>query len=249
MKYTEQELKDKIYSIMHTTPIKLYSDKLVAGDKKCKTRKEHITIDTKKSFKEVIVSVLEEYNANNSRWTLGVEVNEECTYNRYPGRIEDLRNKKIDSIYDNYIEQGTKEERMVQCICHARKNDEIYKDGFATIDYQITTETDSRSNAKIDLLLRDKEYYYITEVKYFDSIESILRCVLEIETYYEKLNPKFFEMYGITPDKLKKAVLVDAESLAYKERELPWAKKLIEKFDIVLLELNKEGEDFIIKKI
>lgn len=247
MKYNEQELKDRTYAILRTNPLNLYTDKIVVEDKKYKERKEYVTSDTKKSFKEVIVSVLEEYNKNNSRWTLGIDENQECTYNQFPERIDGLRGKQIDSLYDEYIEQGKKEDRLVHCMCHSRRSDELYKDGFATVDYQITTKNGSKEN--IDLLLRDEQYYYMTETKYFNSIESLLRCVLEIETYYEKLNSRFFELYNVTPDKLKKAVLVDAESLAYKERDLPWAKKLIEKFDIVMLELHKEGEEFIIKRI
>lgn len=247
MKYTEQKLKDKTYAILRSNPLNLYTDKIVVEDKKCIGRKEYLTSDTKKSFKEVIVSVLEEYNQNNSRWTLGIDENKECTYNKFPQRIDGLRKKQLDSLYDEYIEQGKKEDRLVHCMCHSRRSDGLYKDGFATIDYQITTKNAGKEN--IDLFLKDEQYYYMTEVKYFNSIESLLRCVLEIETYYEKLNPRFFELYSLTPDKLKKAVLVDAESLAYKEKDLPWAKKLIEKFDIVMLELIKEGEEFIIKKI
>ena len=59
MKYTEQELKDKTYAILRSNPLNLYTDKIVVEDRKCIGRKEYLTSDTKKSFKEVIVSVLE----------------------------------------------------------------------------------------------------------------------------------------------------------------------------------------------
>lgn len=135
------------------------------------------------------------------------------------------------------------ETRLMHCLCKK------YKTGnYTCIDYQIPTTNGTRNN--IDILLKKDDNLYMVEAKTFGSNESLLRCVLEIQTYYMKLNERFYDKYcSGNKELLKKAVLFDTDSFAYKQLKEDWAKKLLLKFDIIVLKLQRNNENFYIEEV
>ena len=82
----------------------------------------------------------------------------------------------------------------------------------------------------------------------------MLRCILEISTYFQQLNiEKFQKVYG-SFDKIQKTVLVPINSEAYKEYleicNYPNLQELINKLDVIIygLDYNLETNMFIIKE-
>ncbi len=183
-----------------------------------------------------------------------ITADEKCRYNQ--GKRKKIRPTLQPLLIDaNAVDQEIKrtnrhEERMCRCL-YAQQ----YAGDFEVMDFQIPT-TDS-GHDKIDLLLSDKDgVFYITETKKFSPIENlpspetILRCVLEIQTYYQKLNKTFLTNYKIDGNaKLKKAILLDEVAYAWQQANTEWAKGVMKLFDITLLKLSREGKDFVISKV
>lgn len=261
---TEKELNKRVDEILEKGPETLYQDCVVCKDQyvenvNSKGRfKNHTctTSDTEKLFLNVITEIV------CKRGNLGVKkVNAEkignlpvATYN--PGsrettiknlqKEENFVGKTLLEKFNNYCKHGkedsssTSETRLVQCLCFNPKQKESE---IKPVDYQIPTTNGQKDN--IDLLLQKGEDFYITEVKTFESRESILRCVLEIETYFEKLNNNFLARYKIKSWKnVKKAILIDQASKALwlnKNGEWQdWAKKLLNTFNIKVFLLNRD---------
>ena len=89
------------------------------------------------------------------------------------------------------------------------------------IDYQIPLK-DSRSDkaGKIDLIAKndEKKIINLIELKYLKNPETLLRCVLEIETYFRILNHnRFLSDFKCTGYTVKKVVLISTDCEAYKE--------------------------------
>lgn len=184
----------------------------------------------------------------------------DCAYNR--GERTAMRNTLKNIVGDkdlmnDYIEnadvrktyegqnkrfRSTREDRMCHCFFAQGT-----VDGFEVVDYQVPTSNGGHD--KIDLILQKDNASYVTETKWFGSKETLLRCVLEIQTYYQKLNNCFFNTYSCNKKKLRKAVLVSEDSLAYKQLSEVWAKKLLRRFDIVTLKLSRYDRQFHIETI
>ncbi len=111
------------------------------------------------------------------------------------------------------------------------------------IECQVPLKDTSKSKAgKIDLISRNsKGDLYLIELKYGTNKETLLRAVLEIVTYYHRLNRakliedfsrKFKELSG----KVRKAVLLGEDTQAYREAkslsERPNLKRLIDELGV-----------------
>ena len=256
---TEEELNKRVDGILAKGPEMLYQDCVVCKDQWVKDtdslgRFGNHTYTTSDAEPKLFLDVITKNVCK--RENLGVKkVNAEkigdlpvATYNcgSRKSTIENLAKKEnfvgetsLEK-YENYCKHGkgdsssTSETRLVQCLCHNSEQNEI-----KTVDYQIPTTNGQKDN--IDLLLKKGDDFYITEVKTFGSKESVLRCVLEIETYFEKLNENFLTTYDIKSWKnVKKAILFDRTSKAWEQLDQSWAKKLLEKFDITVFELKKD---------
>ena len=242
--FTEQTLKERVDLYLTQAPEHLYHCDIVSNDTKNKTRQKGYYFLNDKQEKvyycEVIANRVLEKGLN-------VATDESCNYSQGK-RLEKRNSKEFKDLKHNmtamekyYDGEGVtrKEERM----CHCLFNEEEI-DGYSVIDFQVPTANGGHD--KIDLILKKDGIVYITEVKKFKSNESFLRCALEISTYRKKLNKKFFDVYGCAEETLKKAVLIDKDSYAYHQLDLPWAKKLQE--DITILELSKDSKAFHIKE-
>jgi hypothetical protein len=203
LKLTRAQLVDRVKESLSESPEKLYASGIVNYDKRNTTRNEgYFTVDTKERFTEVIAEQLVDSEFN-------VASDEQAKY--YGGerkkQISDLREQISARDAWNYINEPRKnsktaekkasenkiykgiieaEPRMGQWLC-AQKD----VGDFEAIDFQVPTTNGKKDN--IDLILKEKTSgdIYIVEFKKFKSSESLLRCVLEIETYFRKLNHGF----------------------------------------------------------
>ncbi len=124
------------------------------------------------------------------------------------------------------------------------------------IDYQTPLKNVQEDNAgKIDLLAynESKNILYLIELKYIGSKDSLLRCMLEIETYSRIVNGKklicdFSKKINNTNDTaIRKAVLVFKDSQPYRDlHDLSgtnsYTRKLMKTLGIDFFVLNDDGK-------
>lgn len=238
--FTDVELEKRAKLYMETCADKFYKGDIVYNSGYGKSRADgYMTSDGKKPFGEVIAKVLIAEN-------FVVPVDKACTYNHKDERKAAMESLK--GVYKTIGEMraycGKSETRLMHVLAMLER-----VGNYTVVDYQIPTTNGQKDN--VDILLKKDGDFYMTEAKRFLSTESLVRCVLEIQTYYSKLNPRFYEMYECTPDNLKKAVMFDKGSFAYKQLSYPWAKQLLDKFDIRVLILSETKDGYLIteKKI
>lgn len=117
------------------------------------------------------------------------------------------------------------------------------------IDYQTPLKDKLEDEAgKIDIISYDKDnkIVYLLELKREDSKETMLRCVLEIFTYYKTLDKdKFLEDFNLPKDtKIKASPLVFFNGSQYKEMvegDNKYLKDLIKKLEIELFYISKNN--------
>lgn len=91
------------------------------------------------------------------------------------------------------------------------------------MDYQVPLKNSSADKGlgKIDLISLVDDCMVLIEFKINENRETLLRCVLEIATYYQVLSKsKFLDSYSNefgSPKQIKKAVLIVLNSLQHKE--------------------------------
>ena len=123
------------------------------------------------------------------------------------------------------------------------------------IDYQIPLKNKLYNNAgKIDLLFFDENTsdLNLTELKYEGNLDTLLRTILEIYTYYkiidkDKLIKEFEKYKKIKVKQIKSNILLWENSLAYNElleineNKRKNLKQLIEKLKIcfIIAKINK----------
>lgn len=249
LNFTEKELIDRVNLYLNIAPEKLYKSDIVEKNKRSKTRKNGYIINNK-SYCEIIAK---EIIKNKNKWVILQDL--KCTYNNKEKRkksIYKLRETKCSSLEKSLkycLSEGSNnfsETKLIHVLCVQE-----YLGEFKTVDYQVPTSNGQKDN--IDIVLEDANNVYIVEAKTFGSNESLLRCVLEIETYYKKINSNFEKQYS-NGKPIKKAILLDKTSWAYEQKEELWAKELLKEFDITVLELSsieqiKLDNKFNIKKI
>lgn len=235
--FSRAELEARVDLYITVAPEEFYCGEIVCNDKKCSRDGGYLTTDGF-SFCEVIADKI-----YHGIWN--VPQNPNATYSA--GKRKNLRvaNEKLIgniSEMEKYIALTTRQEPRM-CHCFYIQKD---IDGFEVIDYELPTVNKgdkTGSTGKIDLVLKKNDTVYITEVKYFGSNESLLRCILEIQTYYMTLNDNF-RLGGCTRKTVRKAILFDETSFAYSQLELPWAKKLLDKYKIKVIILSKDENAF-----
>ena len=142
-------------------------------------------------------------------------------------------------------ESKQEEKKMVHCMKYIGTIDKV-----KIVDYEIPLCNRGTALGKgaIDLAFEYDGEFYIVETKKIESKESLLRCVLEIETYYETLN-KNFDKYS---NKVKKGILVDKSSLPYLhyfDGNHKNVVDLMKYYGIDLFELSYVDNEFHIKKV
>ena len=226
--FSSSELADRVKLYLTKCPEILYRSDIIYNSGCGKSRPDGYVTRDGVPFGEVITNVLlcEEF---------AVPTDKDCTYNS-GSRSADTQSRR--KTYCDFTAQkaycGNNETKLMHVLAMQGKAGE-----FRVVDYQVTTTNGQKDN--IDIILEKNGNVYITEAKKFFSTESLVRCVLEIQTYYQKLNSRFFEKYECSADTLKKAVLFDEGSFAFKQlKSGSWAKKLLKKFDITVLLLSEK---------
>lgn len=123
--------------------------------------------------------------------------------------------------------------RMFQKGCSTLGNLE----NFSVVDYQVPVIRNYKSHAgKIDLILTSDYVAWIGELKDDRSDESLLRAVLEVETYFQKVShQKLMTCYK--KGSVGKAILIFKNTRPYEEfhsKDNKWTKKLLNKLDIIV---------------
>ena len=133
---------------------------------------------------------------------------------------------------ENTPETNREEDRIAKEI-HKEK---VYKELGEVFDYQVPLKKTNKDTGvgKIDLVAfnKNENNVYLLELKRRDSTETLLRCVLEIYTYWKQLNKdNFKKSFDFLPldANIIPAVLIFKDSVQYKqyESEHPKTRKLM----------------------
>ncbi len=133
---------------------------------------------------------------------------------------------------ENTPETNREEDRIAKEI-HKEK---FYKELGEVFDYQVPLKNTNKDTGvgKIDLVAfnKNENNVYLLELKRRDSKETLLRCVLEIYTYWKQLNKdNFKKSFDFLPldANIIPAVLIFKDSIQYKhyESEHPKTRKLM----------------------
>jgi hypothetical protein len=120
------------------------------------------------------------------------------------------------------------------------------------LDYQIPLKNKKTDKiGKIDLLSHDNHSLYILELKCPGSDETLLRCILEIYTYWKTVDQqKLITDFGFQNIPVHKGILIWGDCQAYKDfNELPKTKKLTQLLEVDVYVLENENNPQIISKL
>ncbi len=140
---------------------------------------------------------------------------------------------------------GRKWEQEEQRIAMKLFNNKTLQPFNEVFHYQ-TPLKDGRGIA-IDLLARDTDSVYILELKRPESKETLLRCVLEIYTYYLMLDyEKLFQDFNIRNNPaLRKGVLIFKNSQAYTDFSDHKIRLLMRALKIDFFVLNEDADEIL----
>lgn len=137
-----------------------------------------------------------------------------------------------------------KEERYAIQLFNWSQSGKVFNHIGKIIDYQAPLKNSNADKGlgKIDLISLVEDSFYVIELKIKENKETLLRCVLEIATYYQVLSKsRFLDSYSneIDADKsIKKAVLIVSDSSQHKEMvqlrngERKYLEKLMNALDV-----------------
>jgi len=195
---------------------------------------------------------------------------EELLKSNIPARLKGLpiipREKYYVKTHDGNIKEQTNREeeilakRLFNYSKQGNKLDELGK----VFDYQVPLKSTRDDKAgKIDLVSfnQDTNTVWLVELKRKDNNDTLLRCMLEIATYYQLLNKeRFIESHknildGLGPDCIRKAVLVFKEQSQHEEiKEMkdgkrPMLKQLVDSLDITFFLMEESGSTFTVEEV
>jgi hypothetical protein len=212
------------------------------------------TVDTNELFTEVISEELLKLNIKKRLNNINVVVREKGY------RVETHDGVEKDS--------NRREEKFAIKLFNWSKGDNINSVGehvkgkiFSNIgkilDYQIPLKNSNsvtdKGLGKIDLISVTDDRVFLIELKIKGNKETILRCVLEIATYYQVLSKsKFLDSYSnefehLTEKNIKKAILIVNDSLHHKEMEAIHTderrnlKKLMDELEVEVFRIDPES--------
>ncbi|MGB9813229.1 MAG: hypothetical protein ACPLRZ_05335 [Thermovenabulum sp.] len=116
---------------------------------------------------------------------------------------------------------------------------------------------------KIDLVSfnQDTNTVWLVELKRKDNKDTLLRCMLEVATYYQLLDKEGFieshkDMLGnLSTDCIRKAVLIFKEQSQHEEiKEMkdgkrPMLKQLVDSLDITFFLMEESGSTFTVEEV
>ncbi len=186
------------------------------------------TKDTKEKYTEIVA---QEILRNPEKYDfLSVnKINRERTYN-----------VGHDGIYND---NSTRKEEVIAMKMYKRNYDVMGK----ILDYQVPLKDAQDTKAgKIDLISfkEEEQFMYLIELKNNVSKETLLRCVLEIITYYSQVDrEKLKQDFGVSKEvEVKPAILVFKNTRPYEDLNDKYVNKLIEKFGIDVFVAKQEHD-------
>ena len=147
----------------------------------------------------------------------------------------------------------TEEIAAIKMFNQSNKDGYVYDFIGKIIDYQIPLKSERKDMAgKIDLLSYDGDILRILELKKPDSMETMLRCVLEGYTYKETFDhSKLLTDFNLPKDtRIKSSPFVFRDGIQYKEMQQnrKWLKQLMGLLDSVPFYIVDNNGRYIVKE-
>lgn len=203
------------------------------------------TLDTNELFTEVIAEELMRLDIKNRMKKINEVVREKGYRVASHNGVVTTKRKEEDS--------NRKEERYAIQLFNWSQSGKVFNHIGKIIDYQAPLKNSNADKGlgKIDLISLVEDSFYVIELKIIENKETLLRCVLEIATYYQVLSKsRFLDSYSneFGSDKsIKKAVLIVSDSSQHKEMlqlrngEREHMKKLIDALDVQVFCIDPES--------
>ena len=174
------------------------------------------TSDTKEEYSEVIAEELLNLGIKNKIKNINVVIRQDYCIKSHNGKVTSNTNVGISN---------RKEELFAMNLFNESKKGRSFNDLGKIIDYQIPLKDKLTDKVgKIDLISKNDQNIFLIELKIQDNKETLLRCILEIATYYQILSkPKFISSYTnefkdlTAEDHIKKVILISEDSQQHKE--------------------------------
>lgn len=159
------------------------------------------TSDTKELYSEVIAEELLKLDIKNKIKNIK-EINRESSYHVKSHNGQVTTNSSPNS-------SNRTEEWFALKLFNESKQGRVFNKIGSIFDYQVPLKNKRDDNAgKIDMVSKNEKNIFLIELKIKESKETLLRCILEIATYYQLLDKnKFLSDYKENKD-IKKAVLI-----------------------------------------
>lgn len=217
MGYTKQEIINKIRDIKSIS--ELYANKII--------NYKGNTKDTKEKYTEIIAKEIlnndKNYNFNSIK-----QIKRELGYktNTHNGIFNDMSNRREEIIAKQMY----------------KKN---YSELGEMIDYQVPLKNKQDTKAgKVDLISYNKttNILYLIELKNDRSMETLLRCALEIITYTKQIDENRLKIDFVLDDNvdIKPAILIFENTRPYFDLKDKYVKELIGKLKIDVFTVKKE---------
>jgi hypothetical protein len=168
-------------------------------------------------------------------------------------KIQPYSNVKSNFSYKNRTAPHSKKSEKWLCnywLTHGFDDKEVTKELGRPVERELNIVPNTKINVDLVTYNNVKETLFLVEVKgkktkestFYSTDETLLRCILEVETYYESLVPSFEEIKNSMNDivvrrakYLKKAILVPEGSFAAKQinsSDFPYVNALLHRYDI-----------------
>lgn len=125
----------------------------------------------------------------------------------------------------------------------------IFIDDKNVLDYQLPIvlwngDTSWKNHGKVDLVYLHEDEICLVELKSDKSKDTLLRCILEIETYFRKINKeKLKQIFGDRP--VRKAIMLFEDTtpyIQYMDRQrFPQTHELLKDFLIFCVHIAEDG--------
>ena len=142
------------------------------------------------------------------------------------------------------------EEQIVLQLFEKKESEAVRRVFGELLEYQVPLKKSRDDKAgKIDFIHLQDGVLYLNEIKAPISKESLMKAILEIQTYYQIVDhKKLRKSFGIDENKpIKKCITIFDETLAYQQYkgdENSPIKQLLKVFDIRVIVLHQNGETF-----
>ena len=174
------------------------------------------TFDTKEEYSEVIAEELLNIGIKNKMGSINGIV-------RQKGYCVKSHNGQVTT-NTTAGNSNRKEELFAIRLFNESSQGKLFNHLGKVIDYQIPLKDILTNKAgKIDLISKNDENIFLIELKIKDNKETLLRCILEIATYYQILSKSEFiqsykhEFKNLVVKDIKKAILISKDSSQHAE--------------------------------